>query len=362
VRDRRSAPSPAAAVRRFRRRAAVGLALAGFADAFAVTALLLAGVVLALRALAPDVRPAAWWAVAIGVPVAVGIWRSRRRLPSTATCAAHVDQRLALDGFLLATGAPGAEAWLPALRERLGDGSDPGPRLRWSRLALRTLPAAAVLAVTLALPAPEVSAAASIDPSVEASLRRLEERLARLDEKGVLREETKRDVEHRIERLREAGARGEPTPWSDVDVLAERLRHEAEARTAALENARGALEQALAAAGTPSAAETMAKALDAARDAGLLDTLPPELARRLEAAGVDLSTAGATLSGAGLDAETMKALAEALAGQAEAGLEGLAASGALTAADAEALDRLLASRGVCPLCKGDPQKKDACPG
>lgn len=379
--DRSAAPADAApdeahALRRWRRRIGGALFLGGCVDAFALLAAGGAAALLGLRLFGVGVQPHAAWLAALALPLAYGALRARHGLPTPAEAALQIDRRLALEGHLVTGTEVDASAWRARWAPRLAEVGDVLPRVRSTRLLLRALPAAALLATVLLLPPPALARTrgAVANPAVKDALERFEAKLSKLEEEKVLRPESRDALRERLEALKERVERSDPVPWSDVDTLHEKLDREQGRTAASLEKTRAAAASLAAGDGKGEDGrpdrEQAAEMLEAARDAGLTETLPPELRKAAESAtaedgGVD----------AGLlpdDAKTLDALAEALGETAGERLAGLAESGVIGAGELAELEKLLASdpranpfseaERACPLCKGDAQKKDACPG
>ncbi len=349
------AAATAAAIRAWRRRVAAGLAVGGFADGCGATALGGAAGLLLLRVFGHVAAPSPWWLFALAIPVASAARRVRTGLPSAATAALFLDRALRLDGLLLTGTERDASAWDARLAAGVRRVPDVVPRIRWGRAAVRALvPGLALLAV-VGLPWGGPSRPPA-DAAVAEALARFERRVDELARDHGLREDVLRDVRDRVEALERRRDAGGEVRWSDVDALVERTDRHVASRVTALAEAAVRLR---AFAATPPAAGADAQAslsaLLAATDTlGLLDGVPPEVA----AAGLADRQEGGELSG---DAEALAALASAMAATAGDRVERLARSGALSAADRESLERLLAGDpiaqrlrdGTCRTCGGD---------
>ena len=382
----RPAPPPAAApdavsaeahaLRRWRRRIGGALFLGGCVDAFAVLAVGGAATLLGLRLFGVAVDPHPSWLAALVLPLAYGGLRARRGLPTPAEAALQIDRRLSLEGHLLTGTEVDASAWRARWAPRLAEVGAALPRVRGTRLLLRALPAAALLATVLLLPPPALARARGVvaNPAVKDALERFEAKLEKLVEEKVLRPEVRESLEKRLEALKERVERSDPVPWSDVDTLHESLDREQGRTAASLEKTRAAAASLAAKDGQGDDGrpdrEQAAQMLEAAHDARLTETLSPELRKAAEAAtGADGAVDAGLLPD---DAKTLDALAEALGATAGERLGELAESGVISPGELAELEKLLAgdSQGnpfseaerACPLCKGAPQKKDACPG
>jgi|GEM_PF-6925740 len=370
------APSDAHAIRRWRRRIGGALFIGGCGDAFAALAVGGAATLLGLRLFGVGVVPHPLWLAALVLPLVHGALRARRGLPTRDEAALQIDRRLALEGHLVTGTEVDAGAWRSRWAPRLAGVGAALPRLKGTRLLVRALPAAALLSTVLLLPPPALARARSVvsNPAVKDALERFEEKLAKLEEEKALRPEVREELHQRLEALKERVERSDPVPWSDVDTLHEKLDREQGKTAASLEKTRAAAA-ALAAKdgkgedGRPDR-EQAARLLEAAKDAGLTETLSPELSKAVEAAtGEDGAIDAGLLPD---DAKTLEALAEALGATSGERLEQLAQSGVISAEELAELERLLASdpqanpfseaERACALCKAQPQKKDACPG
>jgi hypothetical protein len=358
-------------IRRFLARVRLARWLGGLCEGLAGTALALAAVLLALRALGVVVAPAAWWALLL-VPAVVWACVRVGRLGFDARAgAAHLDRRLGLDGLLLTAleRDPGAHA--DRLREKLREADAALPHVRPRPLLLRLGLAAGVVAALVLWPAPKEVARAQTGLVTE-TLDTFSAKLDSLRQDGGLRESTRETLEHRLEELRRKAGGSEPLAWKDLDALGARIEQEQSLQTARLARARQDLgafargDDESAEAGASAAAQRLGKLLADAQHAGLLDRLPEDLRERLQGALGPDGEAGAlqeTFDDAG-----MKQLAAALSEAAADKLQGLSKSGL-----AEGLDDLTLSEALqgvdlekvygkpCRLCKGKEDNQD-CPG
>jgi hypothetical protein len=320
-----------------------GLFLSGLSDGALVAAVAFSTAVVAARLFGVALETSPWWLALLALPVGLGLWRSRR---SVSGSSAHLDRRLGLSGLLLAAQERGGEAWEPAIRRRLEDAAEVLPRPRWRRLGARLLPGLAVATAVLLLPAPASSSPRARNPLLADALDRFEARLETAKRADLLRSEDAKEMERRVEEVRDRHEAGERVEWADVDALSDRLareRAEALARLGKAIGAAGDLARAQEDEATSEAAKT---ALDAVAQAGLLDRLPDDWAKRLgEAArGADGG------EGAG-DLAELDRLAQALAQAAGDRLDGLEAASALDpkeALDLRELVEAMRREDLCP--------------
>ncbi len=163
-------------------------------------------------------------------------------------------------------------------------------------------------------------------------------------------------------------------PWSDLDQVERAIEIERERRAGDLAKAMSSLTEFAQGgvgegpgegegAGAADAPDRMAGLLDAARDAGLLESLPPGLLQKLGASGRD---GGLDADGLPADPEMQRQLAAALAATAAEKLAELGRVTSLEGLDLDAMNRRLSEavgemkKGtLCKLCEdGDP----SCPG
>jgi hypothetical protein len=359
----------------WRRRVGGALFVGGCVDGFAVLAVGAAATLLALRLFGFGVEPHPLWGAALVLPLAQGALRARRGLPTQAQAALQIDRRLGLDSHLVTGTEVDASAWRSQWAPRLAGLEAALPRLKVTRLLVRALPAAALLATVLLLPPPSRAPARGVVASsaVTDALERFEEKLGKLEEEKALLPEVREELRDRLQALQERVARADPVPWSEVDNLHEKLEREQGKTAASLAKTR-ATAASLAARGGQGEdgrpdREQAARMLEAAREAGLTETLSPELSQAVESAeGPDEAVDAGLLPD---DAETLQALAEALGATAGERLAQLATSGVISAEDVAELEKLLASdpqaspfsdaERACALCRGAAHKRDACP-
>ena len=344
----------ARALRRWRRRVRLGVAIGAAAEGLGAAALLATAAILVARTFGAAAAPAAWWAAGLLLPAAWIAWRLRATAPGINDAALHLDRRVGLGGLLLASLESDAEAWRGSLSPRLRRVSSSLPRIRWSRAALRACLPLAALAGVLLLPPPAPEARGT-DPALARALERFERRFEELAKHEGLREEAKKDVEERVKALEARREKGGAISWADVDALEEKTAREAKQRAASLAKAK-ADASSLASGEHADAAEARADAaalLEEAATAGIADDVPAGVA---SAAGV--GTDGKLGSTAG-DAAALKALAQALEGVAAERLDALSKLGAIDPAELAALERLMKDdpagkrMGECSKCHGD---------
>ena len=326
-------------IRQFAARVRRGAFLGGFVDGAVAGALALAIVVLVLRVIGVDVRPAPWWGAPVVLAgVAGGLSRVLRLGFGLRASAQHLDRRLGLEGLLVTAQEVDAEAWKDRLRRRLDHVAEAWPHVDGRRLLVRTGVAALVLGALALL------------PPLEGGLRH----------RDPLGAEVLADLERKIETLRETGAIDEAQARELDRRLGERTLKAGQLAKAVEELAAFAGRKNDAPAATAQAA---AEALHAAADAGLLERLPPDLLAKL---GPSAGGQGIDPANLPADAETLKQLAEALAGLAGDELQGLADAELLEGLDLAVLDgKLEEALGEwvegepCKLCDGTDED---CPG
>ncbi|MHC4828827.1 MAG: hypothetical protein ACYTFT_00490 [Planctomycetota bacterium] len=290
--------------------------VSGTVNALALSAIALGGTLLTLRLLygiQPQPTPSWLWFL---LPAALyGFARARRHTPDRRTCAVHLDRSLGLEGLLLTCVERDAGKWSAMLTNRLRNVSEHLPSLDGWALASRLAPAAAVLAVVLALP-PALLAGQRLDAAAFGSaVADLESRIEELARENRLDATTEQEVRERLGELTEAWREGGDPRWSDLDQIHERLAHGESIRRDTMEQlasalvrmgqggggkagagqAAGELGERLAqglaqgmsedavrrALADPRALDQLMQALEAAQRAGLVDEQAlPEAARR----------------------------------------------------------------------------------
>lgn len=294
---------------RFRRRVHAAAFAGGFTWALALLLLLFAAWLVSARILGlPSAAPRAAWSALLLLPVAWGIARAASLGLPPVSQAAHLDQRLGLGGLLLAAAETDGAAWHPTLAQRLAGAGDGLPSVRWGLLGRRLVLPAALFAGACLLPVAPPSPVAR-NPSIDQALEDLEAELELMQQQGVLPEEKLAELARRSEELRRATEQGKEASWSDVDDLDARLQQERALHTDALQktaHAARAVQEAVRNAGagsepgsSPDFDARMRELLQHAAAAGLLGKLPP-----------DVDPGQASRAG---DAESIEALAEALA-------------------------------------------------
>ena len=356
-------------IRRFLGRVRAARFVGGLCEALLVLVLGLAAILLVLRLFGIAVTPSPWWAL-LGLPAIAWAALGVRRLNfGRRAGAVHLDRRLEMDGLLVTALERNTAAYEGRLQTKLREAREALPKMRARPLFARLGIAALVLVVVLLLPAP-VSDARAANPIVAEMLEEYEEKLAALEENEGLREETREELERRLDNLESRFEQTGELAWKDLDALEQATEQEQAMHAARLAKAqqdlaafaRGDDEQS--AAGGAAAAQRMAELLQDAKAAGLLDKLPAELRNKLGAGTENMDGAG--LEGA-LDAESMKQLATALSQAAGDKLSGLEGTGLPEGLSPASLDELLAGTDVealfgkpCKLCSGKGDKD--CPG
>jgi len=217
----------AAAVASFGRRVWWGAFVGELAVVVTATAIALATALIAVRLAGSHLAPHPAWTAGLLPILGVAWWRARPQRLSPAIAAAWLDRRLAANGLLLCAhdGAVQDPAWAGELATPLQRLPAALPRIRWRRL----LPApafavvvAAVVAVLPPPPAPDVPQGAAIGRELERTAEAMRDLLAR----GVVPEDTKRELEDKLRELQQRLATGDVPDWRDVDQLEQRLERE----------------------------------------------------------------------------------------------------------------------------------------
>ncbi|MEC7584612.1 MAG: hypothetical protein VYE77_09855 [Planctomycetota bacterium] len=318
-------------------------------QALAVVLLAWAASLVVLRIFGVYLAPSWWWLLA-ALPAPVwASWRLRREALTPAGAAVHLDRRLHLDGLLLTLAAGGSGLGERASRRvaaALPRRSAVLPVLRWRRVLPPPLLAGALLALVAMIPGPEPVVQPQSMPAVQLAVEKLEEEFERLAQEE-LPEEEQEELEQKFAELRQQLDEGEIPEWSELDRLDARLDRQSLLQQLRLEEVARAAA-AMQAAGQD--AETRAQAVAAASRALLAEGMLEEVRAQLtegqqEALDALLADDGALAAAmAGLDAEALAELAEAM-GDA-LGEIGEAGEGgrALDAAARQQLADLLASR------------------
>ena len=294
-------------------------------QAVLVVAVVAALLQLALRCLGSHLAPQPIWAVLLVPVLAAGWWRLHRERLDATVAAGHLDRRLGLQGLLLCAreGQALEPAWSAHLHERLLALPAVLPRPRWKKLVvLPGLALSLATAITL-LPAPPLPPEPPQLLARTAELDRIAEQLRDLFARGDLPVETQREIEQKVQELRQKVEAGEVPEWRDLDQLEQQLER-AELLAAASREGNDGGGSGSESGGetqhpTPAALAKMAAALSAA---GLLDNLPaPFGAGLLAAQAADGSFDPTKLP---QDAESLRQLAEAMAAAAGQSLGELA--------------------------------------
>jgi len=257
-----------------------------WADAAAVLALALASTLVTLRFFGAGPEPAPSWLCLLAIPLVWAAWQTARVGLSRLQAATWLDRKLGLEGLLVMAAETPSEAWQSELQSRLADGTPVLPRYDLRQIFQRILPAAVVLTVALLLP-PAALTPRVANPLIGHTLLELHDKIAELEEKKLVNQEQQNELEKRLEQLEKANRNGEPLDWADVDSLEQGV----ERALAQSHDAASKLERALerAAKGNPAALDEklkqeLEKALQAAKEQGLLETIDPDLAKRAEKA------------------------------------------------------------------------------
>ncbi|HEU4417685.1 MAG TPA: hypothetical protein VFT55_02040 [Planctomycetota bacterium] len=318
--------TPAAAVAAFSRRVAATSFLAGAMQAVLVVAVVAALLQLALRCLGSHLAPQPIWAVLLVPVLAAGWWRLRRERLDATVVAGHLDRRLGLQGLLLCAreGQALEPVWSAHLHERLQALPAVLPRPRWKKLVvLPGLALSLATAITL-LPAPPLPPEPPQLQARTAELDRIAEQLRDLFARGDLPVETRREIEQKVQELRQKVEAGEVPEWRDLDQLEQQLERAELLAAASREGNDGGgsgSEQGGGEAQHPTPA-ALAKTAAALAAAGVLAEMPaPFAAGLLAAQAADGSFDPKALP---QDAEGLRALAEAMAAAAGQSLGELA--------------------------------------
>jgi len=318
--------TPAAAVAAFSRRVAATSFLAGAMQAVLVVSSGVALLELALRCLGLHLAPRPIWAVLLVPVLAGGWWRQRRERLDATVAAGHLDRRLGLHGLLLCAreGQALEPAWSAHLHERLLALPAVLPRPRWRKLLVLPMLALLLAAGVSLLPAPPGAAEPPKLQARTAELDRIAEQLRDLFARGDLPAETQREIEQKVQELRQKVEAGEVPEWRDLDQLEQQLERAELLAAASREGNDGGgsgseRDGGLAKSPTP---EALAKTAAALAAAGLLDEMPAPLAAGLRAA----QAADGSFDPKALpqDAAGLRALAEAMAAAAGQSLGELA--------------------------------------
>ncbi len=354
-------------IRRFQRRVGWARFVGGTCEALVVVSIGLATVLLALRLFGVVPEPSAWWALLALPAVGWGVLAARRLGFSRRLGAAHLDQRLGLDGLLLTALERDTRAYDARIRARLAEAQAAQPRLRLQAPLLRVGLAAVVVLVLLVLPDPAPDAAAA-NPIASETLEAYEEKLAALEKQEGLQEETREELAKRLDELQQDFKKDGQVGWKDLDAFEQAMQHEQSLQGARIEHARQDLaafargEDESLAAGARAAAERMAALLAGAQSAGLLDRLPEGMRAQLGTLASENDAAGLAKA---FDATALRQLAAALAQCADDKLgelaeAGLAAPSSIPLPSLEELMQGVDMKDVfgkpCSLCKGTGKK------
>jgi len=297
------------AIERLRRRAFQGAFLGAFLRAFAVAAAVLAVIVLTLRVGFRFERVDAAWVFAPLALTAVVAWvQARRRVPSHAATAAWLDVRSGGTGSIVAADEVADSRWDSALNRQLA--AEPAlPRidvarpLRMASLSFAFAAAAMLVPVPPALVGP---------PTVvqEATLERIEDELAALEEQVDLEPEVAAELREALERLQQDGALADPeAAFEALDRAQDRLEQEAYERAELSQSAQNDLTRAAEdAQRDPEAAQAaLEKSMEQLAAGGFAKDVKSSLEKELGEAGISLPP------GTKLDAAAIEAISKELA-------------------------------------------------
>ena len=356
------APIAGKEIRRFSRRVATGLFLAGFVQACAALAVALALTVLVLR-MFDAVVPPHWSLTLLFVPALLwGLIHARRLMFSSADSAQHLDQRLGMRGLLMAGLEVSSDAWRDVVARRLRDAAQRQPVPRAGRLFTRAVVAAGMVVGVMLLPeAP--GGQVHGNAMVTTELLRYEEELKLLLEAGAVREEEVAELRERLDQLKQKHKRphGQGT-WTEMDAFGEKLKWQRSRRQDVLSRVRKNLRELTGGAPGKVGSQGSLRALAEARDLGLLTKLPKDLGAKLENVLAAPGTAGKGGKALLLTPEELELLVKALADAPAvpgAGGEGRGRPRALAERDLRAAEedlkkalRAAGEGGVCEGCQG----------
>jgi hypothetical protein len=363
-------------IRRFGHRVRVGRFVGAFTQALAALTLCTATGLLVLHLLGHPWRPSplwpqvAWLALLLVPALLWGAVAARRIGFGRKQSAVHLDRRLGMDGLLITALEMDTAEYRDRLLTQLETAEAALPRIRARPLVLRLAVASIILTSVLLLPVPRLDATTPNPLGAEA-LEAFEAKLEALEEEGALDAEVREEIGERFQALKSGFERDGQVEWTDLDALERQMEHERTLEVARLAKAMQDLEafargeDAATQAGAAAAAERMSTLLNQASDAGLLDKLPPGLLQRLGAfepsagEGKGAEGTGQGIDASGLDADTLKQLAAALAESAGDELEALEAGELLDDLELADLSEFLKGE-ACRLCEGKPS--DDCPG
>src|SRR5262245_48275750 len=213
--------TPAAAVAAFSRRVAATSFLAGAMQAVLVVSLSVALLELALRCLGTFLPPQPIWGVLLVPVLAAGLWRQRRDRLETTVIAGHVDRRLGLQGLLLCASEGQAlePAWSAHVQRRLQTLPAVLPRPQWKKLLMLPMLALSLATGVALLPAPPGRAEPLQLQARTAGLDKIADKLRDLFARVDLPVETRREIEQKVQELRQKVDAGEAPEWRDLDQL-----------------------------------------------------------------------------------------------------------------------------------------------
>ncbi len=214
-------------LQRIRRRLQLGLFLKSFVDWVVVFCLLAGCLLLATKLFWPDLWPFMLWSLLAVIPVIGGAWLVSRRNPwHDDQSVAMLDRRIGAGGLLMTLVETPDDQWedhLPAAEQVWRKAL---PTLRPVRAIKHLIVPVAFLLVTCLIP-PRTIQSLQMTPSTVSTteVARLENMLHELDERDVLSEEDKDELEEEIEKLARE-TRFNPLThenWETVDALQQKM-------------------------------------------------------------------------------------------------------------------------------------------
>lgn len=267
--------SPLAAIAAFRRRVRWSAFTAGALQALLVTAVIAVVALLVVRFSGAHLAPTWWWVLLVVPIVGWGIVIARREVMGPRAAAAHLDQRLGLDGLLMCAGENQQldGPWRSQVDNRLLALPSVMPRLRWGRLLPMPLLAAGLATLTACLPPPPEPRQRRQLPTYQAEVGRLGGELRSLFERGHVPEEVEQELQQKLRELERKVATGEMPEWRDFDELDQRITREQLLQLASETRGQGP-GSAASGESKPRSIESLAVAAKALARLGLLDKLP----------------------------------------------------------------------------------------
>ncbi|MCE9595641.1 MAG: hypothetical protein K8S98_15745 [Planctomycetes bacterium] len=341
-------------LRRLLARAKTAAWLEACARLAAPAVFVLGGWVLLARFALGQSRTAAAWSLAAFALVPVAAWFvARRRFLTPEAAVAWLDRRSGGSGALLTHFVLDDERWAGPARDALAS-IERLPRIaawrdfRTTALGALFVGAAFVLDRAI-VPTP---------PATQVALNRIDAAsadLIALQEVVELAPETAKELEARLERLRDEGdAAPLDASLEAVDRTQEELARNADEALAAAERARDALSSAGAAEDAQATVDGINAALRDLKEAGLAAKLPKSLLERLDPGSLQLP------DGVKLSAQELAQLSDELAAALDARMERLAKAGLVGKAQLERFREL--ERFSDHVCDGECKRAGVCKG